>query len=86
MHAGDPAWHLVALDAFPPVANDTPRLAAGVLPPGAADLPHVAPVLNNTLSGVDPVLDDILPGIAPVLDDTPSPADNLPPAAERPVP
>ena len=73
--AADPAWPLVALDAFLPVANDTPRPAAGVLPPAAADLPPVAPFL-----------DDTLPGVAPVRDDTPSPAEDLPPAAERHVP
>ena len=70
-----PAWLLVALDAFPPVADDTSRPAADVLPPAAADLPQVAPVLN-----------DILPGVTPVLNETPSPADDLPPTAERPVP
>ena len=66
---------LVAFDAFHAVSENTPRPAAGVLPPTAADLPPVIPVL-----------DDTVPGVTPVLDDTPSPADDLPPAAERSVP
>ena len=83
MTAADPVWPLVVLDALHPVADDTPRPAAGVLPSAAADLPHGAPVLDNALPGIAPILDDTLPGIAPVLDDTPSPIDDLPPAAER---
>ena len=76
------AWPLVALDAFHPVADDTPRPTAGVLPLGAGVLPRVAPVLDDT----PPVLDDTLPGVAPVLDDTLSSADVPSPAAKRSVP
>ena len=47
--AAAPAWPLVALDAMYPVVNNTPRPAAGVLPLAAADLPPVAPVLDDTL-------------------------------------
>ena len=72
--AADPAYPLVAVDAFHPVADDNPCPAAGVLPPATADLPPVAPVLDNILPGVTPVLDDTLPGVAPVLDDTLHPA------------
>ena len=79
--AAAPAWPLVALDAFHPVADNTPCVTAGVLPPTAADLPPDAHVLKDTLSGVAPVLDDtphpavgVLLGVASVLDDTPHPA------------
>ena len=42
-----PAWPLGALDAFPSLADNTPRPAAGVFPPAAADLPHGTPVLDD---------------------------------------
>ena len=86
MPAAAPAWLLAALDAFHPVADDSPRPAAGVLRPTAGVLPPLAPVSDDTLHGVVPVLSDTLPGVGPVLDDTHSPADILPPAAERFMP
>ena len=60
-----PAWSLFALDAFHPVADDTPSVLNDTLP-----------VLTNTLFGVTPVLDDTarpaagaLPPVDPILDD-----------------
>ena len=67
--AAAPELPLIAHDAFHPVANDTPRPVAGVLP-------GIAPVLDDTLPLIDPVLDAILlalngtlPHVAGVLDD-----------------
>ena len=82
MPAAAPEWPLVALDAFHPVADDTPRPAAGIVPltagvllPTAGVLPGIAPVLDYTFPLIDPVLDDNLlaldgtfPPVAGVLD------------------
>ena len=71
MPAADLAWSLVAHDVFAPVVDDTPPALVDTAHHAAGDLPLIA---------------DVLSVVADVLDNTSSPADDLPPAVERPVP
>ena len=65
--AAAPALPKVALDVFHPAADDTPRLAAGILLGVATVLNDTPPVLDDTLHPAA----GIFLGVAPVLDDTP---------------
>ena len=91
-----PAWPLVAVDAFRPVADDTPLASDGTL----LALEGILLALNSTLlpaAGALPLVADapllaldgpLLPAAStlPLVAEAPSSADDLPPAAKRPVP
>ena len=59
--AAAPAWPLVALDAFPPVADHTPPVLDNTLPL----LDHTLCLAAGVLPGVTSVLDDHLSGVEP---------------------